>query len=248
MAELNPPLRRWSPARLDVRLKLALLCAVSLASLHLTLPGLVLLSVPAAFIAVRCRASLGVSSREVRWILWILAFVFIARAFFTEGTQLIGLGPLSVTWEGLGEGLAAFLRLALVFVLGGVFIALTPSAEIKAGVEWLLAPLPGVPAARVGTMLALITRFIPVMVAEAARTADAQRARLAERRRNPIRRLAAFGLPLVRRMVQSAEHLATAMEARCYTEDRTGPALCARGRDWAVFGAAAALVTAALLV
>jgi energy-coupling factor transporter transmembrane protein EcfT len=248
VAELNPSSRRWTPARLDVRLKLTLLCAVSLVSLKLGISGLLLLLAPAAFLALRCRALLGVSFREGRWILWMLSLVFIARALSTDGTPWIGLGPLAVTREGLGEGAVACLRLALVFVLGGVFIALTPSAEIKAGVQWLLAPLPGVPAARVGAMLALIARFIPLMAAEATRVADAQRARLAERRRNPIRRLAAFGLPLIRRMVQSADQLATAMEARCYTEARTGPELSLRGRDWALFTAAAALLAAALLV
>lgn len=248
MAALIPPPCRWSPARLDVRLKLALMGAASLVALNLQLSGLVLLLVPAGMLAARCRASLGVSFREVRWIIWILALVFTARALFTEGAPVFSLGPIAVSREGLGEGAVACLRLALVFALGGVFIALTPSAEIKAGVQWLLAPLPGVPAAKVGTMLALVTRFIPVMVEEAACIADAQRARLAERRRNPIRRLAAFGLPLIRRMVQSAEHLAAAMEARCYAEDRTGPELRARGRDWAVFGAASALLAAALLV
>jgi energy-coupling factor transporter transmembrane protein EcfT len=248
VAELIPPPRRWSPARLDVRLKLLLLCMASLSVLRLTPAGLLLTGAAAGGLAACCRASLGLRFREVRWVLWILLFVFVARALFTEGTPLFGLGAITVTREGLGEGAVAGFRLALVFVLGGVFIALTPSAEIKAGVQWVLAPLPWISGARVATMLALVTRFIPVMLAEASRTADAQRARLAERRRNPVRRLAAFGLPLIRRMVQNADHLAAAMEARCYNEERTGPELSARGRDWALFSAAAAVLTAAHLI
>jgi energy-coupling factor transporter transmembrane protein EcfT len=246
MAELIAASRRWRPAQLDVRLKLALLCAASLTSLTLQVPGLLVLLAPLAALTAACRASFDVRFRELRWIFCMLAFVFAARALFTEGTPVIGFGPAVLTCEGLREGAAACLRLALIFMLGGVFIALTPLSEIKAGVQWFLRPLPGVPAERVGTMLGLIVRFIPVIFESAARTSDAQRARLADHRRNPVRRLSAFGLPLIRRIVQTADCLAAAMEARCYTEVRTEPDLNARGPDWLAFGVALAALAAAL--
>lgn len=248
MVELIPSAPGWTPLRLDVRLKLALLCAASLASLHLKTPGLLLLLAPLAALTITRRASFGLRYRELRWVLWILALVFAARALFTEGAPLIGLGPVAVSREGLQEALSACLRLALMFLLGGVFVALTPSAEIKTGVQWYLRPIPGVPAERVATMLGLVARFIPVIFEEAARTSDAQRARLADHRRSPVRRLTAFGLPLIRRIVQSAERLAVAMEARCYAEVRTEPELNACGPDWLVFGACLAALAAALAV
>lgn len=248
MAELSIPPRRWTPVLMDVRLKLALLCTASLASLHLNIPGLLGLLAPLAVFAIARRASLGVRFRELRWVFWILALVFAARAFFTEGTPLIGFGPVALTRQGLQEAVSACLRLMLMFMLGGVFIALTPSGEIKAGVQWFLRPVPGVPAARVATMLGLVARFIPVIFEEAARTSDAQRARLADRRRSPVGRLSAFGLPLVRRIVQTADHLAVAMEARCYSETRTEPELVARGRDWLAFGLGLVILAAALAI
>ena len=70
--------------------------------------------------------------------------------------------------------------------------------------------------------------------------------RLADHRRNPVKRLSAFGLPLIRRIVQTADCLAAAMEARCYTEVRTEPDLNARGPDWLAFGVALAALAAAL--
>jgi energy-coupling factor transporter transmembrane protein EcfT len=216
--------------------------------LNLHIPGLLLLLAPLAALAAACRASFDVRLRELRWIFWVLTLMFIARALFTEGTPLISLGPLAMTREGVQAGATACLRLALIFVLGGVFIALTPSSEIKTGVHWFLRPLPGVPAERMGTMLGLVARFIPVIFEEAARTSDAQRARLADHRRNPVRRLAAFGLPLLRRIVQTADHLAVAMEARCYAEARTGPVLNAQGRDWLVFAIALTALAAALVI
>ena len=248
MAELTPASPRWNPLRLDVRLKLVLLCAASLASLRLELFGLLALIAPLTALAVARRAGFDVRWRELRWVLWILVFVFLARLFFTEGTPLIGFGPVALSREGLQQGVHAFLRLALVFLLGGLFIALTPSTQIKAGVRWFLRPIPGIPADRVATMLSLVVRFLPVIFREAARISDARRARLADRRRSPVGRLAAFGLPLIRRIVETADRLAVAMEARCYAENRTEPELAARGPDWLVFGAGLAALAAALAV
>jgi len=65
----------------------------------------------------------------------------------------------------------------------------------------------------------------PVILEQAARTSDAQRARAVENRRNPIRRMAVFGMPLMRRTLGTADNLAVAMEARCYSEKRTDPEL-----------------------
>ncbi|MFO7686818.1 MAG: energy-coupling factor transporter transmembrane component T [Desulfobacterales bacterium] len=246
MAELTPSALRRRPLRLDARLKLVLLCAASLVSLHLQIPGLLMLIALLTALAIACRAYFDLRLRDLRWVLWILVIVFAAHLLFTEGTPLVRLGPLAPAREGLREGAIACLRLTWVFMLGGLFIALTPSSEIKAGVQWFLKPIPGVPAERVGTMLGLVARFIPVIFEEAARTSDAQHARLANRRRNPVGRMAAFGQPLIRRVVQTADRLAVAMEARCYTGVRTEPDLNARGPDWLFFGIGLAALAAAL--
>ncbi|MFO7709774.1 MAG: energy-coupling factor transporter transmembrane component T [Desulfobacterales bacterium] len=248
MAELTSSASRRPTLRLDVRLKLVLLCAASLASLSLQIPGLLVLTAPLAAVVIARRAAFGVRFRELRWVLWILALVFVARLLFTEGTPIVSLGPVALAREGVREGVLACLRLAFVFMLGGVFIVLTPSAEIKAGVQWFLRLIPGVPADRVATMLGLVARFIPVIFEEAARTSDAQRARLADHRRSPVGCLAAFGLPFTRRIVQTADRLAVAMEARCYSESRTGPDLDLSGRDWLSFGAGLGLLAVALAV
>jgi energy-coupling factor transporter transmembrane protein EcfT len=245
MAELTPP----GPGRvLDVRLKLALMAGVSVAGLRLGFAGLSMLM---ALLIILCgvfRPAVRVRFSELRWIFLLLALVFIARVFSTDGTPLAAFGPVAVTREGLREGTLICLRLVLVFIVGAAFIATTRSAEIKAGVQWFLRPLPWVPAERVATMLSLVARFMPVILEQAARTSDAQRARAGENRRNPIRRLTAFGIPLMRRTFETAEHLAVAMEARCYSETRTDPDLAAGRRDWALFGTAVAVIlTAAAL-
>jgi len=245
MAELMPP--RHGRV-LDVRLKLVLMAGVSVAGLGLGFAGLALLMAPLVIFFSVFRPAARVQFSELRWLFFLLALVFIARVFSTDGTPLAGLGPVAVTREGLREGTLVCLRLVLVFITGAAFIATTRSAEIKAGVEWFLKPVPWVPAEHVATMLSLVARFMPVILEQAAKTSDAQRARAGENRRNPIRRLTAFGIPLMRRTFETADNLAVAMEARCYSETRTDPDLTTGRKDWLFFGTAVALIlTAAAL-
>jgi energy-coupling factor transporter transmembrane protein EcfT len=248
MAELMAPRKgrvaAWRP-HLDVRLKLVLMAGVSVAGLGLGFAGLALLMALLILFFSLFRPAARVHFSELRWAFWLLALVFTARVFSTEGTALAAFGPITATREGLREGALICMRLVLVFSVGAAFIATTRSSEIKAGVQWFLKPLPWVPAERVATMLSLVARFMPVILEQAARTSDAQRARASENRRNPIRRLTAFGIPLMRRTFETADNLAVAMEARCYSEKRTDPDLAAGRRDWVFFGTAVAVILTA---
>jgi energy-coupling factor transporter transmembrane protein EcfT len=243
MAELMPP---WRGRALDVRLKLILMAGVSVAGLRLGFAGLSMLMAVLVLLFSVYRPAVRVRFSELRWVFFLLALVFVARVFSTDGTVLAAFGPVAVTREGLREGALISLRLALVFIAGAAFIATTRSAEIKAGVQWFLKPVPWVPAERAATMLGLVVRFMPVILEQAAKSSDAQRARAGEKRRNPIRRLTAFGIPLMRRTFETADNLAVAMEARCYSETRTDPDLTAGRKDWVLFGTAAALILTAV--
>jgi energy-coupling factor transporter transmembrane protein EcfT len=235
-------------AHLDVRLKLALMIGASPVCLNLGFSGLALIALPLALMMAGRRPAAGVKLRELRGIALMLALVFIARALFTDGEPWLAFGPVAATREGLREGALTCLRLALMFMLGAAFIATTPSAQIKAGVQWFLKPMPFVPAERVATMLSLIVRFIPVILEQAALASEAQRARGVENRPNPLRRTALLGMALMRRTLATADNLAVAMEARCYSEKRSDPDLKIGRRDWVSFGAAAVvIVTAAAL-
>jgi energy-coupling factor transporter transmembrane protein EcfT len=154
----------------------------------------------------------------------------------TDGTPAFSILSLDITREGLREGALVGLRLALVFLVGTLLMATTRPAEIKTGVQWFLRPLPFVPAERVGTMLGLLVRFIPVIFEEVSRASDAQRARAVENRRNLLRRAVKLGVPIMIRVFERSDQLALAMAARCYSERRTQPALKTAHRDWVLFG------------
>lgn len=243
MAELRKnPYRSGLSAlhRLDVRMKLALLAAASLVCLRLEFAALGLLALTALALGFGCRRELQARPGEIGWLACLLLLVFAARALSTEGEPQFSMGTVAVTREGLREGALACLRLGLVFALGAVFLATTRSSRVRAAIHWFLRPLPWIPAERVATMLGLLLRFLPLIREQTALTADAQRARAVENRRNPVYRLVRFGLPLMRRLFVTTDQLVLAMDARCYSESRTGPGLAAGREDWTVFAAGCA--------
>jgi energy-coupling factor transporter transmembrane protein EcfT len=221
--------------RLDARMKLAVVAAASLIVLRLDFPALGLLALSLLAVAAGCCRSVRIQAGELRWIALLLAFVFAARALSTEGASVFSLVGLDITREGLCDGALVCLRLVLVIMLGSLLMATTRSVEIKAGVQWFLKPLPFVSAERVGTMLGLLVRFIPVIFEEVSQAAEAQRARAVEFRRNPIRRMVKLGIPVMSRIFKRSDELALAMAARCYSEFRTHPALKAGPEDWCLF-------------
>jgi energy-coupling factor transporter transmembrane protein EcfT len=234
--------------RLDVRIKLVLLALFSAAGLHVSGAGLPLLGLPLLAVARNSRVVPSASSRELRWLGLLLAVVFVARALSPDGTALLSLGTVVVSREGVLDGLQVCLRLVLVFLMGSMFVASTRPGDVKTGVQWFLGPLPFIPAERVATMLGLIVRFIPLIFEEISHTMDAQRARAVENRRNPVYRMVAFGIPLLRRVFETSDRLVLAMEARCYTESRTGPELRTGRRDWAALAAGSGWLALLLVV
>ena len=251
MVDLSAPACRPGGSvlhRLDPRLKLVLVACASAASLHGGVAGLVWVGgvlVAAGALCARLRP--GAGGGGLRWLGLLLAFVLAARAVATEGTPGFSALGVTVTAEGLRDGAVVCLRLALAWLVGALLTATTRSSEVRAAVRWFLKPVPLVPADRVATMLGLLVRFVPLILEESARTAEAQRARAVENRRNPVYRASRLAMALMRRVLTVADRLALAMEARCYTEARTAPPLAAGRRDWLTFAAAGLLLAPGLL-
>lgn len=234
--------------RLDARFKLTALAAVSLASIDASPWALTLLTlgVAAGLRAARCRVLAML--REMRYFFVLLAAIWVARALSTPGAPLVGTGWFAVTGAGvLGGGLVCW-RMLLIVLLGSLLVASTRPDEIRAAVEWFLTPVPLVPHRRVGVMLGLLVRFIPVTLAQFSETAAAQRARGVENRRNPLYRARKLLLPAVSRTFARADRLAMAMEARCYSDRRTAPSFAAGASDWLTLAAAAVLTLAMVML
>lgn len=218
--------------RLDVRFKLLFLILISFMSLSGDFLRLGLLSCLLTVLIVNSRLPLKSGLRGMRFFFILLLLVMGARMVITPGDPIIEIKFFSITRQGTLSGVLICWRLTIIVLLGFAFVFSTRSFEIKAAVAWLFKPFAFIPGKRIATMMGLTTRFIPVILNQANETAEAQRARCVENRKNPVYRLIRLGIPLIRRTFQRADQLAVAMEARCFTEDRTDPDLCATPADW----------------
>jgi len=231
---------------LDVRFKLLFLIMLSLASLWTGPAGLMILTLTYTVVFPSHPFPLGRAFRELKVFFILVLFILAARALTVPGPVLVGIGGISITRTGLYEGILVSWRLVLVVMFSLLLVASTKSRDIKAAVEWFLTPFPFIPAKRVAVMIGLIIRFIPLIFDQAGETADAQRARGIENRRNPIYRLSKLAIPLIRRVFETADRLILAMEARCYTENRTNFEFSLTRTDWTAL--ASVLILCILIV
>jgi energy-coupling factor transporter transmembrane protein EcfT len=218
--------------RLDARFKITFVILISLVGLNAYLWGLGLLTLLLLGILLRIRLFLFSRLKEIRYFLILLLLIFVARVLATDGIPLVDLDYITVSTQGIYNGIVVCWRLTLVVMLGLAFISTTSPATIKAAVQWFLKPVPFIPEKKVAVMMGLILRFVPVIFNQAGTTAAALKARAVENRKNPVYRLTKFGFPLMRRIFERADDLVTALEARAFTEHRTDPELAASKRDW----------------
>ncbi|RBY81799.1 energy-coupling factor transporter transmembrane component T [Blastococcus sp. TF02A-26] len=107
-------------------------------------------------------------------------------------------------------GTVVVLRLLALVAAAAVVTATTRVTELVAVVEWLARPLTvfGVRPARIGLVIAMTLRFVPLVAERAQRIRDAQAARGAERFR--FRSL----VPLLVQVLRLADTLGEALDAR----------------------------------
>ena len=222
--------------KLDARFKIVFLILISLTSLSGGYAGLGILTCLLTTLIFNSRLPFKSGLKELRFFLILMLLILIARMLTIPGPALIKINSYAITRPGLLSGALICWRLVIIALMGFLFVFTTPPSEIKAAVQWFLKPFGFIPGRRVATMMGLIARFVPVILNQARETVEAQRARCAENRRNPLGRLTRLGIPLIRRTFSQADKLATAMEARCYVENRTDPDLSAKPSDWLALG------------
>jgi energy-coupling factor transport system permease protein len=187
----------------------------------------------------------------LRIALYVGAFLALLNPVFSRGGLDVlfaaDLGPftVTVTLQGIVFGITSALRLATVTLAFALFtLVIDPDEQLG-----LLSRL----SFRSGLVLSLATRLFPVVSRDAARLADAQRARGVELDRGTRRQRAAARIPLLSalltRSLERAVDVAASMEARAY--GAASRSRWIRRRRWSVVDAgtagAAILAAAALL-
>lgn len=192
---------------------------------------------------------------SVRWILGMLAVMGLLNIFFARGGDVLATwGPIAITTGGLGTAALYTLRFALVVLLGAVMLATTTPTALTDAIGSLLAPLRrfGVHTQEIALVLSLALRFLPTLARETHAIIDAQAARGGDIETGTpakrLRSLAAITVPVFAGTLRHADHLALALDARCYEEGARRThwrQMRVRWRDMA-FVATAALYLAAL--
>ena len=162
--------------------------------------------------------------------LWIIiVFTLAIHVFTTPGEVIYAYSFLTITWEGIRQGLLMTARLMLLIVISSLLTFTTSPIVLTDGIERLLNPFRrfGLPAHELAMMMTIALRFIPTLLEETDRIMKAQIARGAEFSSGNLLKRAQSMIPLLVPLFISAfrraDELATAMEARCYRggESRT---------------------------
>jgi biotin transport system permease protein len=221
--------------RLDPRAKLAMQFAfVAAAFAHTTVPGLVVLTVLTGLLLVLARTTPLATLAEFRVVL----------PFLLLGPLLQGL-TLSAPYFSVAEArfpaLAAYRSLLVLFV-AAAYVRTTRIRESRAAIQHTV---PGRPGQFLGTGVAFVFRFLPVLQRDLSRIRDASQARLGDQRRLDAR-MRTVALGGLNRAFSRSDAFSLALRARCFAWNPTLPRLRFGPGDWVALAFAAALVAAAL--
>ena len=179
-----------------------LLCLAALAVLLFARPTL---TVAGAALAGTLVVGLGVArlpaavlARQAWALRWFLLALLVVHALTTD----------------VASGAHTVLRLLTLVLAAAVVTATTRVTEMVAVVEWLCAPLRlvGGRPQRVGLLIAMALRFIPVLIERADRIRAAQAARGGAPR--GVRALRTTVAPLLVQLLQMAHDVSEALDAR----------------------------------
>lgn len=162
--------------------------------------------------------SLREAFRQIRRVLWFSLFIITVNALTLSGDVLWMFKGIYVTEEGLVQGLVLSAKLSLLLLLSFLFARTTGVAQIVDAAETALSPFRKHFGGIISTV-SITLNFIPVLVQSAQRIKAAQIARGADIDSTffgQIRFASAAALPLFVNAFRSAQHLADAMDARCY--------------------------------
>jgi biotin transport system permease protein len=157
-----------------------------------TLAGVVVVGLGAA------RLPVAVLGRQARAVLWWLVALFVLHALVTD----------------VLTGAVTALRLLALVLAAAVVTATTRVTEMVAVVERVCGPLRwvGVRPARIGLVIAMALRFLPLISERADRIREAQAARGGSAR--GVRGLTTTVVPLLVQVLQLAHTVSEALDAR----------------------------------
>ena len=160
--------------------------------------------------------------KGLKAVVFVLVFSAVFNLFLTQGTVLVRIWKLTITWEGLVTALYMVIRLMMLIIGSSLLTLTTTPNNLTDGLEKALGFLKifRVPVHEVAMMMAIALRFIPILIEETDKIMKAQTARGADFEHGNLIKKAKAMVPLLVPLFISAfrraNDLAMAMEARCY--------------------------------
>ena len=231
--------------RLDPRVKLIATFAyiISLFVVHSWAGYLAAALAVGAVIAVS-HVPFGYIMRGMKAVIMILMVTVVFNLFLTEGTPLVHIWKLTITYEGVDFASKMAVRLIFLIIGSSLMTLTTTPNQLTDALEDVLGPLKRihVPVHEIAMMMSIALRFIPILMEETDKIMKAQMARGADfeskNLMKKIQSLVPLLVPLFISAFRRANDLAMAMEARCYRggEGRTKmKPLVYRKRDYAAY-------------
>ncbi len=160
--------------------------------------------------------------KGLKAVVFVLVFSAVFNLFLTQGTVLVRIWKLTITWEGLVTALYMVIRLMMLIIGSSLLTLTTTPNNLTDGLEKALGFLKifRLPVHEVAMMMAIALRFIPLLIEETDKIMKAQTARGADFEHGNLIQKAKAMVPLLVPLFISAfrraNDLAMAMEARCY--------------------------------
>ncbi len=209
--------------RLDPRIKIVL-TIVTLVAVFLvgTLAGYALILAFCLLVARLSNVPVRMLLKGIKPLRFILILTFFLNLFFTSGTELVHVGFVIITREGLRQAIHFSLRLVFLVMTTSLMTLTTSPIQLSDGMEMLFSPLKVIhfPAHELAMMMSIALRFIPTLMEETDKIMKAQKARGADFESGNLIQRAKSMIPLLVPLFVSAFRragdLALAMESRCY--------------------------------
>ena len=210
--------------RLDPRVKIILsFLYMVIIFLAQSLIPMLLVALTTVVLILLSRVPLRHIMNSLKPILFILIFAFVINLLTIQGDQLLKIGPVIISEQGLYTAIRMALRLAFLIISTTLFLTLTTTPILVSdAIEQLLKPLSriGFPAHEMAMMMSIALRFVPTLLEETEKIMKAQSSRGADYDTGGLiakaRGLVSVLIPLFVSAFKRAEELAVAMEARCY--------------------------------
>lgn len=173
---------------LDVRLKIFLICLVSVSMLSANFIPCLVYSLLLLFFLKHAQIKIFQLLISMKFFLLLRGFVFVTRCFSTPGDELISAYGLTISRQGVMTGFLVAFKFLLVMMTGILFSGTTRPSEVKSAVQWFLRPIPFLPEKRMAVMISLSLAFMPIILKQNQKVSDAQAARCGNLEKNPIKK------------------------------------------------------------